>query len=107
MKLHTLAIALATLSAMALPALAGLYYHAHVSPRIEALATAELALPPDCRDLNQQLHVALEREHAANAYAVSRLDREKGLRLCANGAERVGVKFLMTALQDLGIPPKG
>lgn len=107
MKLRTLATALMTLSVMALPVLAGLYYHAHVSPRIEALATAELALPPTCRDLNQQLHVAMEREYSASAFAASRTDREKGLELCANGAERVGAKFLKTALHDLGLQPRG
>ena len=107
MKLRTPAIALTILSVMALPALAGLYYHTHVSPRIETLAAAELALPAECRELNQQLHVALERRYPADALAASRDDREKGLELCANGAEQAGAKSLKTALHDLGLQPKG
>lgn len=107
MELRTLVTALATLSLMAVPALAGLYYHTHVSPRIEALAAAEQVLPGKCRDLNHQLHVALEREFSANAFAASRANRERGLELCANGAERAGAKLLKTALHDLGLQPRG
>lgn len=102
MNFRKLFIVLSGLLVMGLPAVAGAYYLAHVAPQLDALAEAERALPPRCEWLEEQVHQALLANHSRETIQAAREDREKGIRLCANGAEEEGALALRTALQDLG-----
>lgn len=97
--------ALTGLLVMGLPVLAGGYYYSRVAPRIDILAIDEENLPRDCEKLDQQLHQAFMHNQSSEMFKTARKDREKGVRLCAEGAETKGVLMLKTALRDLGLKP--
>lgn len=105
MKTRKIVLALSGLLVMALPVVAGRYYYSRVAPRIDATAAAEQALPGNCETLDRQLHKALMQAVPPQLLKTAEAEREKGIRMCAQGSEENGVYMLQTALRDLGQRP--